>query len=274
MTNKPAPTPGAPGGAVTKAPQAGPPGTPRPVLRAVLPNRPPGRYGTPWAVAAVLIVGMLIAGIPFGILVVTWGKAASEAPAKIGAAFTQMAADVMRQKIEVTTIVNNSLEDIRRQQKLVVLSETVTADITRQEAVSSWGVYWGTNIARVIVKDAKAQFYIDLADLGTSDFQYEAATQTLHVYVPRPRLDTEMISIDPGNIQTVDLRGGWARWDKQDTKDHAIADLKPAVILQVNKPFVRKEAEAAGLEAMTKLLGPLADAVNQKGAKVDVLYRD
>jgi hypothetical protein len=232
------------------------------------------RWGTPWAVAAVFIVMILVAGVPFGILVVTWGRAAAEAPGKMGAAFTQMAADALRPQITVRQIAVSGLEDLKKQQKLVVLEPIVSGDVTREEGSSSWGMYWGTNTARVVVKDAHTQYYIDLSALQTSDVQYTDSEKILRLTVPRPRLDTDMVAIDPGKIQTADLRGGWARWDKQGTKDRAIAELKPSIIVQASKPFIRKQAEDAGIDAMKGVLSPMAEALKPEGVKVEVKYRD
>jgi hypothetical protein len=232
------------------------------------------RWGTPWAVAAVFIAMILVAGIPFGILVVTWGKAAAEAPGKMGAAFTQMAADAIRPQITVRQIAVSGIEDLKKQQKLVVLEPIVSGDVMREEGSSSWGMYWGTNVARVVVKDAHTQYYIDLSTLQTSDIDYNDAEKILRLSVPRPRLDTDMIAIDPAKIETVDLRGGWARWDKQGTKDRAVAELKPSIIVQASKPFIRKQAEDAGIEAMQSVVSPMAQALKPEGVKIELKYRE
>ncbi len=238
--------------------------------------RPQGRPrgSAAWAVAAVFIVGMLLAGIPFVVLAITWGRSIATGPARIGGALTQMAADALRPQVSIRTIAVSGIEDLQRQQKLVVLTPVVSADITRQEGGSSWGMYWGTNVARVVVKNARTQYAIDLSQEGTADYRYDEAAKTLTLYVPRPRLDTQMVSIDPAQIETVDLRGGWARWDKQETKDHAIAELKPAIIVQATKPFIRKQAEEAGMEAMRTLVAPMIQALKPEGVTVEVRYRD
>ena len=74
-------------------------------------------------------------------------------------------------------------------------------------------------------------------------------------------------------IQTVDLRGGWARFNKYETRDNAIAELKPKVINEAQAPFVQKMAADAGLETMTHFLQPLADNLTKEGATVKVVYQ-
>ena len=233
------------------------------------------RWGAAWAVAAVFIVGMLIAGIPIVYLIISWGNAARAAPGKMGDAISRLAADAVQPRINVREIVVSGIEDLKRQNKLVVLTTVVSADVTREEGSSSWMVYWGTNVARVAVRDAHVQYTIDLSTLATSDFIFDPDTKTLHVTLPRPTLDLQMVSIDPSKIETLDLRGGWARLDKRDTWDHAVAELKPKVIVEASRPFIRRQAEDAGRKDIAQLLQPLAAALTPGAppAKLDISYR-
>src|SRR5262249_32767193 len=157
--------------------------------------------------------------------------------------------------------------------KLVVFTAQVNADVTQDESYSRFGVYWGTNVARVVARDAQVQYVIDLSNMQTSDFSYDEAAKVLSLALPRPKIDQGMVSIDPAKIDTVDLRGGWMRWDKQDTREHAIAELKPNVISQATAPYIRQLAESGGIESTTKLLQPLADTLAKDGVTVKVSYR-
>jgi hypothetical protein len=154
----------------------------------------------------------------------------------------------------------------------VVFDATLNTDVTRQEGASSWGIYWGANVARVSVRDAHVPFVIDLSQIGTSSFQYDEQNKLLTVMIPKPRIDTTMVSIDPAKIQTLDLRGGWGRWDKYQTRDNAIAELKPKLITQAQAPFIEKLAQEAGIDTTTALLQPLADTLARDGATLKVVY--
>ncbi len=156
----------------------------------------------------------------------------------------------------------------------MVFTAEVTADITRQEGEVSWGMYWGTNVSRVMVQGARVQYVIDLSQLQTSDLIYDPRTNVLTLTLPQPKVDASMVAIDPAQIQTLDLRGGWARFDKQDTRDHAIAELKPQVLTQAQAPFIRELAHSAGIDAAEKLVGPLASALSHEGTVVRVAYRE
>ena len=83
-----------------------------------------------------------------------------------------------------------------------------------------------------------------------------------------------MVGIDPANIETLDLGGGWLRFDKRDTWDRAVAELRPKVLVQAGMPLLRKEADESGKQAMLNLLQPMAEALATGGIKVDVHFRE
>ena len=231
------------------------------------------KFGPSYAIAMSFMVLTLVVGIPLAYVFIMWNRAAIDAPARFGNAMTQFAADALRPKLSVNQVVFSSIQELHKESKLLVLKTTVDADVTSEEGTSSWGIYWGTNVARVAVKGAHVQYSIDLQMMGTADFLYDEATRTLTVVAPHPQIDTDMVSIDPASIQTLDLRGGWMRWDQQDPREHAIAELRPNVIIEASKPFLKKQADEAGREALTNLLAPMAQNLRTEGIKLDVKYR-
>jgi hypothetical protein len=223
-----------------------------------------------WPVAAVLITLILVVGGPVAYLVIR----AATAPGRLVDSLSRAAADAARPKVSIRDVVITSITDLHKENKLVVLTTDVSTDVTREEGSSSWGVYWGTNVARVAVKNAKVQYVIDTGAMQTSDFIYNDQAKVLSITFPRPHIDTTMVAIDPAQIMTLDLRGGWARFDKQDTKDHALAELRPKILTQASAPYLREIAETRGIEAATKLLQPMADTLSRDGVTVRVVYRD
>ncbi len=105
------------------------------------------RVGMWGSVGMVVVALVLVVGIPMGLVVVRWNQAAMDAPGRIGGAMTQFAADVLRPKMSVNEIVFASLRELHREVKLSVLTTTMDVDVTREEGSSSWGIYWGTNVA-------------------------------------------------------------------------------------------------------------------------------
>jgi hypothetical protein len=227
-----------------------------------------------WAVAAVFVTVFLVVGVPMAYVVMSWSHAATTAPGRLLNTLSQAAADAVRPKVTIHEIVLNSISDLHKENKLVVYTADVSTDITREEGSVSWGMYWGTNVARVAVKDARVQYVIDLNTVTTSDFLYTPEAKVLSLSLPRPHIDTTMVAIDPARIQTLDLRGGWGRWDVQDTRDHALAELRPQVIAQANARYVHELANTQGLDAVTQFLQPLADTISRDGIKLHVSYRD
>jgi hypothetical protein len=192
----------------------------------------------------------------------------------VPSAVRQFAVEAARPKVTINEVVISAVEDAHRVNKLVVLNAKVNADVTRMEGSTTWGVYWGTNTARVLVHDARVQYTIDLSAIGTADFVYDEKAKLLTVTVPRPTIDTQMVSIDPAKIETLDLSAGWMRWNKRDTWDRAIAELVPKVITEASRPLIRKEADEAGKEAMLTLLRPLAETLTKDGVNITIKYPD
>jgi hypothetical protein len=230
----------------------------------------PRKRSAAWPLAAVVIALILVVGLPVAYVVIH----VATAPSRLISTLSQAAAEAMRTKMTINEIVLSSITDVHKENKLVVLTTDISTDVTREEGSSSFGIYWGTNVARVAIKNARVQYVIDCNKLETSDYIYNEPAKVLTVTFPRPHVDTTMVAIDPAQVQTLDLRGGWARFDKQDTKDDALAELRPKVIVQAQAPYIRDIAEARGVEAATKLLQPLADTLNRDGVTLHIVYRD
>ncbi len=223
-----------------------------------------------WPLALVLLALIFVVGVPAAYLVI----AAANAPGRMVKTFSEEAAEAFRPKLTINEVVLNSISDLHKESKLVVFTTDISTDVTREEGDTSWGMYWGTNVARVAIKNARVQYVIDLSKLETSDFIYNDQAKVLAISLPRPHVDGAMVAIDPGQIQTLDLRGGWARFDKGETREHAIAELRPKIVAQAQQPFVYELAQSAGIETATHLMQPLADAVAKDGVTVRVTYRE
>ena len=222
-----------------------------------------------WPMAAVAIALILVVGVPVGYLLIR----AAMAPGRFMDSLSRSLSEAARPKVTVTELVLSSVDKMHKENKLVVFSADISVDVTREEGSTSWGFYWGTNIARVVVKNARVQYVIDLGNMQTSDFVYQERENVMAVTLPRPHVDASMVAIDPGQVMTLDLRGGWARFDKQDTKERALAELWPNVVVEASKPQWQELAKAPGIEAATKLLQPMTDALRRDGVTVRIEYR-
>ncbi len=205
-------------------------------------------------------------------MLVTWANSAANAPGRIGSAISDMMVKMAQPKITIHEMVLSTLQEVRKTNKLVVAEPILNVDVTREESYSSWGLYWGTNVARVLAQGVRTQFFVDMSQLSPSDFSFDEQNKILTVHVPQPRLDTQMVAIDPANIMTMDLRGGWSRFDKYDTRDHAIAALMPKTLAEANSPLTQRVADDAGIEALTRVFQPLANEIAHEGITVRVAY--
>jgi hypothetical protein len=232
---------------------------------------PTGRRGSwAWPVATVMVALILVVGVPVAYLMMR----AAALPGRLATTLAQAAAEAVRPKVSIQQVVATSVGEVRQENKLVVMTAAISTDVTRQEAITSWGMYWGTNVARVAVKDARVQWVIDCNKMQPSDYSYNEGTKVLSVNFPRPHVDASMVAIDPGRVLTLDLRGGWARFDKDETRDHALAEMRPTIIAQASALHLRECAEGRGMEATTKLLQPLAATLSRDGVTVRVAWRD
>jgi len=236
------------------------------------PAAPHARGGNAWVIALPLLALILVIGVPVAYVIISWSNQLRTGPGRAADSVAHYFSDAVRPQIDVHTIVMSTLTDVKKTNKLVVAQPVGNIDVTRDDSYASMGVYWGTNRVRIIAHDTKAQFVIDLSRLQTSDFILNG--KTLQVTLPQPHIDVDMVSIDPSKIETVDSRGGWARFDKEETKKMAIAELKPRLIMQADTPLTRRLANEAGIEAMQNLLRPLALELAKEDIDIKVTYRD
>jgi len=222
-----------------------------------------------WLVLGFVVLSTMI--VPL-YLIAYASKRTADLPYHAIDATTRAAAEIMRTRINIQDITLTTIKDLQKKSKLVVHEATIDADIQKSEEYRSWGVYWGTNTARVVVKNAKVQFVIPLEQVGSANFTYDETAKKLTVKVPAPRVDEDMVAIDPAQISVVDARGGWARFDKQETVDRARQALKPKVIEQAKSPLFKRVAEDDGKTAMKNFLAPLIEQLGKEGVTVEIEY--
>lgn len=155
----------------------------------------------------------------------------------------------------VRVIDTHHIEDVLKENKYVPLTVITTVEINRSDTYKSWGVYWGTNVAQVRATGVRLQYMMDMGELQTSDITVDAASVPARViiFAPTPRVDENMVVIDPLGIET-SVNGGWMRWDKAKTLTDAIGDLKSRAIVQAKKEYLLDAAKAQGKKNIEGLL--------------------
>lgn len=186
----------------------------------------------------------------------------------------EMLSGALRPRVDVQSISATAITALRQQSKLVVLEAAIDVDVTRNESYRSWGVYWGTNHARVLAQGNHVQYVIPLENLSTAQAAYSEASHTLTITVPAPRLDEEFVSVqsDPAQCRVIEQSAGWCRRDLEATVFRARQALRPQLLAQGRSEVIRSEANRAGLRAVQAFVEPLVTNLTRGEVKVEVRY--
>lgn len=170
------------------------------------------------------------------------------------------------------TVVETTLQAVRREQKLLVFAAFVTADVTStvQKTFLDMAVP-GTSVTKTLIVPGLVRYAVDLSTLGDKDLAWDAPTQTLRVRLPpvvplEPalRLDRMRAYGDKGLLVPM-------------TDAEAIADdlnragIASDILAQARTPELMRLAEDAAAEALrNSFLLPLR-AAGLEGVSVEVV---
>jgi hypothetical protein len=208
--------------------------------------RHPSRW--PAAIAVMFISVIALAGFIF--------KSCADKPAHIA----ENVVKAMQPQVNITTVIQTSLQRLHDESKLVVYTADVAVMVTKfSDKKMLYGKFdLGTTTVRLRASGNKAQLIIPLKELNSSDFKFDEAADELTVTLPSPRVDETLVEVqtDPMyyELQT-DL--GWARLDRYSgefLREQARRELRPAVIAEASHPHILKMAEESGKEKIAALL--------------------
>ena len=169
----------------------------------------------------------------------------------------------LKTDVNVNSIVSQMLGQISRQRKLVVLTQKVSVELTREanhRIFKDW-VPAGSAWLNLKVLDNQVQFYVPLDQIDISRISFDAATGMLQIFAPPVKIDQEMVFVqnDPSRI-LAEEKGSWVPWfgpKVADLRQEAMADLKNEILRTANNELVwaeaRREAQKA-LEDFFRLL--------------------
>lgn len=161
-----------------------------------------------------------------------------------------------------STVIQTSMQKLRQEAKLVVLSADVTVEVTRTSSKILFDrLDFGDTVTTVRTKGNRAQYSIDLNNIKESDFRLRNGGQDLVVTVPEPRVDESIVEVqsDPSQIE-VQTKVGWLRTDKRSgeiTRAEARKALRDAVISEAKSQMYVDLARKNAQEKVTALLNPL-----------------
>ena len=161
-----------------------------------------------------------------------------------------------------SSAVASTIGDLKREQKLVVLSVPITVMLKRVSEKNLGGFLpLGTTELMMVVDDNRVQYVLRLDQLKAEDFTLDAGKKTITVRVPPPELDIDMVSVqsDPAKIHVM-TNVGWASLDSssgEKLRELARRELRETVIGEGMRPFIQEQAKQSAELNMRKLLTPL-----------------
>jgi hypothetical protein len=176
--------------------------------------------------------------------------------------FVNRATKSLMPSYSVTTIIQTSVQKLRQEAKLVVLSADVTVEVTRTSSKILFDrLDFGDTVTTVRTRGNRAQYSVDLNGIKESDFRLSNGGQNLVVIVPEPRVDESIVEVqsDPDQVE-VQTKVGWLRTDKRSgelTRAEAKKALRDAVIAEAKSQIYVDLARKNAQEKVTALINPL-----------------
>jgi hypothetical protein len=161
-----------------------------------------------------------------------------------------------------STVVQTSVNRLRQEAKLVVLSADVTVEVTRTSSKILFDrLDFGDTVTTVRTKGNRAQYFVDLNGIKESDFRLSTDGRNLVVTVPQPRVDESIVEVqsDPSQME-VQTKVGWLRTDKRSgelTRDEAKKALREAVVAEAKSQIYVDLARKNAQDKVAGLLNPL-----------------
>lgn len=182
-------------------------------------------------------------------------------------------AQAFRPQTKYGTILTGTIGQLNNNPKLVVLTADVTGTVIQENTTTFAGVTVGSATVTVSVP-ARVQYYVPMNLLTKDDFTYDAQRKRLVVSVQRPRLDRDIIDLDPSKI-TAQTQYGYSPlslFKGKGTRDDAIKHLKEAALSQGENELLGDRAEKNAKKAIADQLAPVAELL-QDGVVLDVEFK-
>ncbi len=162
----------------------------------------------------------------------------------------------LKPSVEVNTIISRTIGSLSREKKLVVMTQTVDAEITREKLGRTFYEYIPTGTARVRIKalDNRVQFYIPLDELGLERFQYDPSAGILKIFAPPVKIDRDVVFVqsDPAKL-LIEAKGSWVPIigpNVEELRNEVMADLKNEVVMTANQDLLWQEADRQAHKAL------------------------
>lgn len=253
---------------------------PPPVESKPTPPQPvAGKPRSFWPLAFAIVALAIIGAGTFIVLRVIGigekvGQEAVSTPGKLAAAL----ADAFKPTVKVNTVISSTLQSLKHDPKLVVLTASVNVEITKESEKTLWGlVDMGKTKARIKAYGNRVQYVVPMEGLSQTNFFYDDIHRRIVVTVPPPRFDEDIVEVQSNPaMMEIETDVGWGRLDKfsgEILRDSARRDLRPAVVREGKSELLMEKARSNARKTVQKMLQPMAEALNQN-VEIWVLFDD
>ncbi len=227
----------------------------------IIDERPRGG-GRAWAFAVVAVVGILaVAGIVWKI--VSLPEKAVDATQETINKTLETAEKILRPKVEINEVIINTLGELHKQSKLVVMSETVDLVMERSSTKKFlWDkLSMGTTVVEMRVRENKVQYILPLEQVTRDSFHWDDSKGEIVIDIPRPVIDRDIVEVQ-SNPNLIDVRTerGWARLKSKSGKfleNQIRGDLRQELIRQGNNEIYLNEAHRKAEAVVRQLIEQL-----------------
>ena len=171
-------------------------------------------------------------------------------------------ADAFRPKVDSKVVLAGTIQQLRAEGKVVVLTADVMAEVTsRTDTEILFGLLDPATTIVQVRAPARVQYIIPLDRINREDFFYDPATKRLLITVPNPRLDTSIVQVstDPADVEVMkDV--GWMGLDRAGVRYNdrrARRLLRDAAIHAGHSGVWLQKAQESSDSALRRLLEPL-----------------
>lgn len=177
-----------------------------------------------------------------------------------------------RPRSSVASVIDGAVWELKRECKLAVLTVAVTGDVRKSSTKYLYGIDLGTTTVWVKAY-GRVQYVVPLEAVSAESFHYDAQERRLHVTLPPPRLDRDMVAVDPARI-VVMKEIGWARLNRYSGRyleARAKEELVSELIRAGSHELLRAKACDQARLAVGRLLGPAIDRL-QNGTVLELQF--
>ncbi len=239
------------------------------------------RAAAPWAVAAVLITGILVVGfLVYSVAYRLPHEAATVAVETVGTTVERVSAiptgiaTAFKPNVNVNTVIHRAIDELQDESKLVIMTANVDVEIMK---TSEKRILWdllqlGDTTVRMRVPGNKVQYYIPVAGLSRDNFEFDPASSTVCLHLPEPVLDREFVDVqtNPDRI-TIETEVGWGRlqaYSGEFLEEEARRALRETVLQEGARQLLTEKAKVEAEKVVTAMLMDLT-----AGLRDDVVFR-